>query len=265
MSTRLSGQWILITGASSGIGAAAARAFAAEGCRLLLGARRKDRIEALATECRALGAVEAHAHVLDVATTHSVKTFVAWAGRLAATSAAASHGEIRILINNAGGAVGIDPVATALDADWEAMVQSNFLGLLRMTRETLPLLQRPGGYIINIGSIAGRVAYGGGAAYCAVKAGTLQITKALRHELMGTGIRVGSLDPGLVETEFALVRFKGDADLAKTVYAGMQPLVAEDLAETLVFMASRPDHVCIDEILILPTDQVTVGKVHRRP
>jgi 3-hydroxy acid dehydrogenase / malonic semialdehyde reductase len=264
MSSRLAGRWVLITGASSGIGAAAARAFAVEGARLLLGARRTDRIEALATECRTLGAAEARAHALDVASTESVKTFVAWAGQLTSTSADKDNGAVRILINNAGGAVGVDPVATALDADWETMVQSNLIGLLRMTRETLPLMQRPGGYILNIGSIAGRVAYPGGAAYCAVKAGTFQITKALRHELMGTGIRVGSLDPGLVETEFAIVRYKGDAEQANAVYAGMTPLTGEDIAETLVFMATRPDHVCLDEILILPTDQVTVGKVHRR-
>ncbi len=259
MSSRLAGRWVFVTGASSGIGAAAARAFAAEGCRLLLGARRVDRLETLAAECRALGAAEAHAHALDVASTPSVQAFLAWARPLVAAA-----GGIRVLVNTAGGAVGLDPVATAQDADWEAMVQSNLLGLLRVTRETLPLLQRPGGYIVNIGSIAGRVAYDGAAAYCAVKAGTLQITKALRHELMGTGIRVGSLDPGLVETEFSVVRFKGDEARAKSVYQGMEPLTAEDIAETLVFMAGRPDHVCLDEILILPTDQVTIGKIHRR-
>ena len=264
MSSRLAGRWVLVTGASSGIGAATVRAFSAEGCRLLLGARRTDRIEALAAECRTLGAAEAHAHALDVASTESVKTFVAWAGQRIATCPAPEANVLRVLVNNAGGAVGLDPVATALDADWETMVQSNFLGLLRMTRETLPLLQRPGGVIVNLGSIAGRVAYDGAAAYCAVKAGTLQITKSLRHELMGTGIRVGSLDPGLVETEFSVVRFKGDADRAKSVYQGMEPLTAEDIAEAALFMASRPDHVCIDELLILPTDQVTIGKIHRR-
>jgi 3-hydroxy acid dehydrogenase / malonic semialdehyde reductase len=264
MSSRLVDQWVLISGASSGFGAAAARAFAAEGCRLLLGARRTDRTEAVADECRRLGAPEAHAHRLDVGGTASVQAFSDWTKQLLAASPASSGRTLRVLINNAGGALGVDTVANARDEDWEGMVQSNLLGVLRMTRAALPLMQRPGGYIINIGSIAGRVAYEGGAAYCAVKAGELQITKALRQELLGTGLRVGTLDPGLAETEFALVRNKGDAQKAKATYQGMTPLSAEDIAETLVFMADRPPHVCIDEVLMLPTDQATIGKVFRR-
>jgi NADP-dependent 3-hydroxy acid dehydrogenase YdfG len=264
MASRLSGKWVLITGASSGFGAAAARAFAAEGCRLLLGARRMERIEAVAAECRRLGAPEAHAHVVDVGSTPSVNAFAGWAKGILAAGAKASGRALHALINNAGGAHGTEHVAQARDEDWEAMVQSNLLGVLRMCRATLPLMQQPGGSILNIGSIAGRIAYEGGAAYCAVKAGELQITRALRMELLGTGIRVGTLDPGLAETEFALVRFKGDGDKAKAVYKGMTPLSAEDIAETLVFMASRPPHVCIDEVLMLPTDQATPAKVFRR-
>ncbi len=145
------------------------------------------------------------------------------------------------------------------------MLQTNVLGLLRVTRAALPLLHSDAGAsIINIGSIAGRTAYVGASAYCAAKASELQITRVLRHELFGTGIRVGTIDPGLAETEFSIVRFKGDQRKAADVYAGMNPLTAEDIAETIVWVASRPPHVNIDEILIKPTDQVEMGKVFRR-
>ena len=171
-----------------------------------------------------------------------------------------------MLINNAGGAHGLDTVAEGKDEDWEAMLQSNVLGVLRMTRAALPLMRNnPGSSIINIGSIAGHVAYEGGAAYCAAKAGELQITRALRLELNGTGIRVSTVDPGMVETEFSLVRFKGDAARAKKVYEGTQPLTAEDIAEILVWVAARPPHVNIDELLVKPVDQAAMHKIHRRP
>ena len=199
MASRLKDKWVLITGASAGFGAAAARAFAREGSNLLLGARRTDRIE-----------------------------------------------------------------ATAKDADWEAMFEINVLGVLRMTRAILPLMKDTQGSIINIGSIAGRVAYEGGAAYCGAKAAELQITKALRLELCGTGLRVSTVDPGMAETEFSMVRFKGDAEKAKKVYEGVEPLTAEDIAETLVWVAARPHHVCIDEMVIKCTDQAALHKVNRR-
>jgi NADP-dependent 3-hydroxy acid dehydrogenase YdfG len=145
------------------------------------------------------------------------------------------------------------------------MFQSNVLGILRVTRAALPLMPcDAGASIINIGSVAGHTAYEGGAAYCAAKAGELQITRALRLELFGTGIRVGTVDPGLAETEFSLVRLKGDDAKAKKVYEGMNPLTAEDIAEILVWVASRPAHVNIDEILVKPVDQAAVGKVFRR-
>jgi NADP-dependent 3-hydroxy acid dehydrogenase YdfG len=216
-------------------------------------------LEKAAVTAKKSGARAAFFHELDVSRTGSVETFIAWA-KLKLRSQ-----PLHVLINNAGGAVGFDPVASALDADWEAMIQSNVLGLLRMTRAALPLLPRDdGASIINIGSVAGRTAYAGGAAYCAAKAGELQITRALRHELFGTGIRIGTIDPGLAETEFSIVRFKGDKARAKEVYAGTLPLTAEDLAETMVWMASRPPHVNIDEMVIKPTDQADVGKVFRR-
>jgi 3-hydroxy acid dehydrogenase / malonic semialdehyde reductase len=257
-SSSLSNKWVLITGASSGFGAAAAVAFGREGARLLLGARRLDRLEAVAERARQAGAHEALAHALDVASTASVEAFAAWVR--------SKTSSVDVLINNAGGAHGADPVATAKDADWEAMFQSNVLGLLRMTRAILPLLRETSGaYILNVGSVAGRTAYEGGAAYCAAKAGELQITKALRLELNGTGVRVGTIDPGLAETEFAMVRFKGDAAKAKKVYEGMEPLTPEDVADAMVWAASRPAHVCIDEMVIKCTAQAEVYRVHRRP
>jgi len=202
MPTNLANQWVLITGASSGFGAAAARAFAREGSRLLLGARRVDRLEAVATEAKKAGSPAAHVHALDVAQTRSVNEFVAWVKT--------QTDRLDVLINNAGGAKGLDPVAQAKDEDWEFMMQTNVLGVLRMTRACLPLMvNNPGSTILNIGSIAGHVAYEGGAAYCAAKAAELKITQALRLELSGTGVRVGTIDPGLAETEFSIVRFKG--------------------------------------------------------
>jgi NADP-dependent 3-hydroxy acid dehydrogenase YdfG len=255
----LKNKWVLITGASSGFGAAAAEAFAAEGAKLLLGARRIDRLKSVVAASKKAGAGAAHFHELDVAKTASVKTFLAW------SKSKLKSEPLHVLVNNAGGAHGLDTVAGGLDADWETMFQTNVLGLLRMTRAALPLLPHDAGAsIINIGSIAGRTAYAGASAYCAAKAGELQITRVLRHELFGTGIRVGTIDPGLAETEFSLVRFKGDKKKADEVYAGCDPLTAADIAEIIVWVASRPPHVNIDEILVKPTDQAEMGKVFRR-
>lgn len=260
MKSSLQNKWVLITGASSGFGAAAARAFGAEGAQLLLGARRVDRLEKIAAEAGKAGAGEAHFHFLDVAKTASVEEFVSWA-----REKIGRRQNLHVLINNAGGAHGLEPIAQGRDADWEAMIQSNVLGILRMTRAALPLLPRDAGAsILNIGSVAGHAAYEGAAVYCAAKAGELQITRALRLELLGTGIRVGTVDPGLAETEFSLVRFKGDAVAAKKVYEGTNPLTAEDIAEILVWVASRPPHVNIDELIVKPVDQAAIGKVFRR-
>lgn len=258
MPSSLASKWVLITGASSGFGAAAARAFAREGAKLLLGARRVDRLEAVAAECKKLGASDAHVSALDVASTTSVNAFADFAHR--------HTDKLDVLINNAGGAKGLETVADGKDEDWEFMMQTNVLGVLRVTRACLPLMvKNPGSSIINIGSIAGRVAYEGGSAYCAAKAGELQITKALRLELSGTGVRVSTIDPGLAETEFSIVRFKGDEAKAKKVYEGVEPLTAEDIADTIVWVASRPHHVCIDEMVIKCTDQAAIHKLHRRP
>jgi len=199
-----------------------------------------------------------------VTQTDSVNRFVGWASGIIQNQAGPA-GRLHVLLNNAGGAQGMDTVAGGKDQDWETMLQTNVLGLLRMTRAALPLLAHDAGAsIINIGSFAGHTAYEGGSAYCAAKAGELQITRTLRLELLGTGIRVSTVDPGLAETEFSVVRFKGDSARAKQVYAGMMPLQAADVAETIVWVASRPKHVNIDEILIKPVDQASMTKINRR-
>lgn len=258
MAYKLTDRWVVITGASSGFGAATALAFARAGARLLLGARRVERLEAVAAEARRAGSPKALVRALDVAHTTSVESFATWVKL--------QTQRLDVLVNNAGGAKGLDTVAEGKDEDWEFMLETNVLGLMRVTRALLPLLvENPGSSILNVGSIAGRTAYEGGSVYCAAKAGELQITRALRLELSGTGVRVATIDPGLAETEFSLVRFKGDEARAKKVYEGLTPLTAEDVAETLVWVASRPPHVCIDELVIKPTDQAAIHKVHRRP
>ena len=257
MKFELKNKWVLITGASSGFGAAAARAFGAQGAKLLLGARRMDRLQQVAAEARKAGAAGAEVKELDVSKTASVHAFVEWVR--------SKTERVDVLINNAGGALGLDPVAQGRDEDWEAMLQTNVLGVLRMTRAVLPLLPHDAGAsIINIGSMAGHVAYEGGSAYCAAKAGELQITRVLRLELNGTGIRVCTVDPGMAATEFSMVRFKGDAARANKVYEGTNPLVAEDIAEILVFVAGRPPHVNIDELIVKTVDQAAMHKIFRR-
>ena len=264
MTFDLKDKWVLITGASSGFGSAAARAFGTAGARLLLGARRVDRLSQVAAEAMQSGAAEAHFRALDVSQTASVNAFVDWA-REKIANGQSPMANLHVLINNAGGAHGLDSVAEGKDADWETMLQTNVLGLLRMTRAALPLLaHHDGASLINIGSYVAHSTYEGGAAYAAAKAGELQITRTLRLELSGTGIRVSSVDPGLARTEFSLVRFKGDAVRAEKPYEGTNPLVAEDVAEILLWVASRPAHVNIDELLVKPVDQAAMHKVHRR-
>jgi 3-hydroxy acid dehydrogenase / malonic semialdehyde reductase len=258
MASPLANKWVIITGASSGFGAAAAQAFAREGAKLVLGARRTDRLQAVAEQARKAGAADAQFSLLDVSQSDSVNAFFDWTRTFT--------DRIDVLINNAGGAKGLETVAEGKDEDWEFMMQTNVLGVLRVTRAALPFMtNNPGSSIINIGSIAGRVAYEGGSAYCAAKAGELQITKTLRLELSGTGVRVCTVDPGMAETEFSLVRFKGDEAKARKVYQGVEPLTADDIGETLVWVASRPAHVCIDELVIKCTDQAAIHKLHRRP
>jgi len=259
MTFDLKNKWVLITGASSGFGAAAAKTFGATGAKLLLGARRVDRLEQVAVEANQAGAAGAHFRALDVSQTASVNSFVDWTRERIAGS------KLHVLINNAGGALGLDTVAEGKDADWETMLQTNVLGVLRMTRAALPLMPHDAGAsILNVGSHADRAPYEGGSAYCGVKAAAAQITRVLRLELCGTGIRVSLIAPGLAETEFSLVRFGGDAARAKKPYEGTNPLVGQDIAEALVWVASRPPHVNIDEMVVKPTDQAAMHKVYRR-
>jgi NADP-dependent 3-hydroxy acid dehydrogenase YdfG len=238
----------VITGASSGIGAATARALAAVGFHVVVGARRRERIEELA---RNLGGT---ARSLDVTDPESIEAFCAPLER------------VHLLVNNAGGAHGLDPVAETVDQRWITMFETNVLGVMRMTRALLPRLEASGdGHIVNLGSTAGFETYPGGAGYTASKHGLKALTRTLRQELLGRPIRVTEVAPGLVETEFSRVRFGGDAERAAAVYRGLQPLTAEDVADCVMWAATRPSHVNIDEIVLRPRDQATSTLVHRRP
>ena len=237
----------VVTGASSGIGAATARALHAAGFELILGARRPDRTRAVGDP---LGA---RSMELDVTSAQSVERFCA------------DISEVSVLINNAGGALGLDPVAQASDDDWERMYDTNVLGLMRMTRALLPRLEASGnGHIVNIGSIAGREPYPGGAGYNAVKFAVRAITQVLRLELVGKPIRITEVAPGMVETEFSVVRFKGDEERAAKVYSGLQPLTADDVADCIQWAVTRPQHVNIDEIVVKPTAQASATVASRR-
>lgn len=240
----------VVTGASSGIGAATARALMKEGYTVIGGARRIDRVR------RAVGE-SGIAMELDVTSEASVERFVAAVGK--------RFGRIDVLVNNAGGALGLDPLERAKDEDWIGMWQVNVLGLMFVTRACLPLLRRAKvGHIINVGSIAGFETYKGGAGYTAVKHAVRAISRTLRLELNGEPIRVTEIAPGLVETEFSLVRFKGDKAAAKNVYAGLKPLTAADVADCIVFAVTRPPHVDIDEIVVRPVAQATTFQVTRK-
>lgn len=255
--SRLRGKLVVISGASSGIGSACAEVLAASGVRLALGARRLDRLQAMQTKLRELGARDVFVHALDVTAQESVDRFhEAVRGRC---------GETDILINNAGLASGLDPVVTGKDSDWQAMLDTNVYGLLRFTRKFLPgMLKAERGHIVNMGSIAGFFTYANGAVYAGTKHAVKAITGALRYELNGTPLRVSEIDPGMVETEFSLVRLQDD-DKAKAVYSGMTPLTAHDIAECVEFAVSRPEHVNVDHVVVMPVDQASVYKTHRRP
>ncbi|MGH9057187.1 MAG: SDR family NAD(P)-dependent oxidoreductase [Acidimicrobiales bacterium] len=240
----------VVTGASSGIGAATARALAGAGFAVVLGARRQDRISALAEN---LGP-PARAYPLDVTDQSSVDSFCKAVGP-----------DCRLLVNNAGGALGLDPVAGADDSLWQAMYDTNVLGPLRMTRALLPRLVTSGdGQVITVGSVAAFEPYAGGAGYNAAKHANRAVMDVLRLELVGQPVRVSQIDPGMVETEFSLVRFDGDEKRAGQVYEGVTPLTAGDVAEIIAFVATRPSHVDIDEVVVRPRDQARVWLVHRR-
>ena len=241
----------MITGASSGIGAATAIALGRHGYRIVVGARRVERLERVAGE-------DGIALRLDVTDEQSVSDFVRQVGK--------RFGRIDVLVNNAGGALGLNPIADAVDDEWIGMWKTNVLGLMWMTRACLPLLRKAKlGHIVNIGSIAGFETYKGGAGYTAAKHAVRAITKTLRLELNGEPIRITEIAPGLVETEFSVVRFHGDRKAARSVYQGLKPLSAEDIADCVVFAVTRPAHVDIDEIVVRPVAQANVTTVARQP
>jgi NADP-dependent 3-hydroxy acid dehydrogenase YdfG len=241
---------VVITGASSGIGAACARAFGALGHTLSLGARRSDRLAGIAPG--------AFCHALDVTRPASIERFLA--------AAIAAHGPIDVLVNNAGLARGVEKIAEATGEAWREMIETNVIGLLEVTRRALPaMIARKQGHVVVIGSIAGHKAYVGGGVYCASKRALQPICEAIRMETLGSNVRVTSVDPGMVETEFSLVRFQGDAERAAKVYDGVRPLTADDVADCVVFAATRPPHVNLDTIVVMPTDQASPQMVHRAP
>jgi NADP-dependent 3-hydroxy acid dehydrogenase YdfG len=239
----------VVTGASSGIGAATATALAAAGFSVVIGARRVDRLEEVAARSGGL------ALPLDVTDPDSVAAF---AGRVP---------EARVLVNNAGGAVGREPVAEADAEAWRWMWEVNFLGTVRMTRALLPALERSGdGHVVTVGSIAGFEAYASGGGYVSAKHAERALSKTLRLELLGKPIRVTEVNPGLVGgTEFSLVRFRGDQERARKVYEGLTPLTPEDVADCIAWAVTRPSHVNIDEIVVRPRDQATATDFARRP
>ena len=241
----------VVTGASSGIGAATARHLAREGFHVLCAARRADRVEALAAE---IGGTPV---ACDVTDEDSV-----------AGLAAAVGDRLDVLVNNAGGAFGASPVAEADSDDWRRMFEVNVIGLMQVTRALLPALLASGaGTIVNVGSTAGRIAYEGGAGYTAAKHGTQVVNETLRLELYDQPVRVMEIAPGMVKTEeFGLVRFGGDREKAEAVYAGVaEPLTADDVADAITWMVTRPAHVSIDELVIRPKAQAAQHKVHRPP
>lgn len=240
----------VITGASSGFGAATAVALGRLGFQIVVGARRLDRLKRVAGE-------DGVAMALDVTDLESINAFVRQVSK--------KFGRIDVLINNAGGAFGLGPLESAVDEDWIGMWKVNVLGLMWMTRACLPLLRKSKhGHIVNVGSVAGFETYKGGAGYTAAKHAVRAISRTLRLELNGEPLRVTEIDPGMAETEFSIVRFKGDRKAAKAVYEGVKPLSAEDVAECIVFAVTRPPHVDIDEIVVRPVAQATTFMVARK-
>jgi 3-hydroxy acid dehydrogenase/malonic semialdehyde reductase len=247
---------VFVTGASSGIGISCARAFAACGARLILAARRRDRLQRLAAELETGCKTAVHVIALDVREQASVERAVAALSR--------DWRSVEVLVNNAGLSRGLNKLHEGTIGDWEEMIDTNIKGLLYVSRAVIPgMAERGRGHIINIGSVAGREVYPGGNVYCATKAAVRALSQSLRIDLLDTGLRVTNIDPGMVETEFSIVRFHGDRERADKVYKGLQPLTPDDIAELAVFCATRPPHVNISDVLIMPTAQASATFVHR--
>lgn len=255
--TSLRDKIVFITGASSGIGRSCVRAFARQGARILIAARRLDRLEKLAADLKAEFGAESHGFALDVRDQAAVER---------AVSALTPEWEaVDVLVNNAGLSRGLDKLYEGKITDWEEMIDTNIKGLLYISRAIIPGMVRRGrGHIINIGSIAGHEVYPNGNVYCATKFAVRALSKGMRLDLLGTGLRVSNVDPGLVETEFSRVRFHGDGERAKKVYQGYTPLSPDDIADAVLYCATRPLHVDVSEILVMPTDQASTALVHRK-
>jgi NADP-dependent 3-hydroxy acid dehydrogenase YdfG len=241
---------VFITGASAGIGEATAYAFAAEGARLLLAARRLDKLSAVAAEAATRGAEAVHCFALDVRHQPEVEAAIA--------DLPADWATIDILVNNAGLSRGLAKVHEGLVSDWDEMIDTNVKGLLYVTRAVVPVMvARNSGHIVNLGSTAGELTYPNGAVYCATKAAEKAINDGLRQDLLGTAVRVTSVEPGMVETDFSKVRFHGDTERAAKVYQGLTPLTPADVADTIVWATSRPAHVNIAHVLMTSIDQAS--------
>ncbi len=247
---------VFITGASAGIGKACAEVFAQEGAKLILTARRVERIEQLASELKEKFGTDSFVFKLDVRNRQEVAEKIA--------SLPEEWKAIDILINNAGLGRGLNKLYEDNIDGWEEMIDTNIKGLLYVTRNIVPgMVERGNGHVINLGSIAGHEAYPKGSVYCATKHAVAAITRSLRMDLLGTGVRVSSVDPGMVETEFSVVRFYGDEQKAKDVYKGLTPLTGKDIAEAVLFCATRPPHANINEMIIMPSVQANAFVVHR--
>src|SRR5580658_14007 len=252
----LNGKIVFITGASGGIGAATALAFAAEGARLLLAARRAGKLAEVASKALECGAEAVHSFDLDVRSRHAVQSAVddlppEWA-------------EIDILVNNAGLSRGMEKLYTGRVEDWEEMIDTNVKGLLYVSRAVVPgMVVRNRGHIVTLGSMAGELVYPGGAVYCASKAAARFINDGLREDLLGTRVRVTSVDPGMVETDFSVVRFHGDHGRAAKVYKGLTPLYGEDVADVILWAVTRPEHVNIARVSLSTVDQANTILIHR--
>jgi 3-hydroxy acid dehydrogenase/malonic semialdehyde reductase len=247
---------VLITGASAGIGEACARVFARAGARLILAARRAERLDSLASELSDRHGTEVHTVSLDVRDVGVVTRVL--------EDLPAEWAAIDVLVNNAGLGRGIDKIHEGDTRDWDEMIDTNLKGLLYVTRAVLPGMRARGrGHVINVGSIAGREPYTGGNVYAATKAAVDALSKGMRMDLLGSKIRVTNVMPGLVETEFSAVRFRGDQERAGKVYQGYTPLSGEDVADVVLFAATRPPHVNIDEVMIKPVEQASTTMVYK--
>ena len=255
--TELRGRWALVTGATSGFGLATARALAAEGCHVAITGRREDRLLATAAEIASAHKVEVLPLRFDVRDLAQVRSALEGASGLL--------GRLDVLVNNAGLALALDPIQSGDSADWDQMIDTNVKGILYVSRIVLPgMVERGHGHIVNMGSVAGHSTYAGGVVYSATKYAVRAITEGLRYDVLGKGIRVSNVEPGLAETEFSEVRFKGDTERAKSVYEGLRPLQAEDVADAVMWCLTRPEHVNAQSVLLMPTDQASVHAVNRR-